>query len=421
MQTNFNSLQLADPTIARADAILKRCVHCGLCTATCPTYVLTGDERDGPRGRIVMMQQMLEQDAVPAPEAVHYIDRCLSCLGCRTACPSGVNYPRLVDTARAYIETHYRRPLGDRLLRRLIAAVLTRPARARTMMKLAKAASLLSFLLPGRLSRMVEKGAAIKTHHSRASVMKSGGKKRIALLPGCVQQALAPEIDEAIARLLERRGFVLIPLDGAGCCGSLVHHLGRVADAKMWAKRAIESLEPAGGDFDAILISATGCSSHLKDLPSLFVGDLAWQSRAETFAAKVKDFSELISPRGAEIPHRLRVAYHAPCSLQHGLRIAGANEMLLTAAGFEVLTIPEGHLCCGSAGSYSMLQPELSDALRDRKLGHISSLKPDVIATANIGCLEQLSGPYPIVHLAELLDWAEGGPKPAALRHIAGA
>ncbi|HWA31658.1 MAG TPA: heterodisulfide reductase-related iron-sulfur binding cluster, partial [Rhizomicrobium sp.] len=322
MRTNFSPAQLADPHLADAEKNLRACVHCGICTATCPTYVLTGDERDGPRGRIVMMQQILETNAAPSPEAVRHIDRCLSCLGCRTACPSGVDYPRLVDTARAHIETRYRRPFGERLLRRLIATVLTRPALAGTMMNLAKMALPFLFLLPGGLRRMAEKGAAMKTPAPRKPLATSSGEKRIALMPGCVQQALAPEIDESVARLLERRGYALVPLEGAGCCGSLVHHLGRESEAQMWAKRAIESLERAGGAFEAILISATGCSSHLKDLAHLFAGDPVWQPRAEKFAAKVKDFSELISPRGAEVPHRLRVAYHAPCSLQHGLRIS---------------------------------------------------------------------------------------------------
>jgi glycolate oxidase iron-sulfur subunit len=422
MRTNFSPAQLADPHLADVEKNLRACVHCGICTATCPTYVLTGDERDGPRGRIVLMQNMLEADAAPSPETVRHLDRCLSCLGCRTACPSGVNYPRLIDTARAHIETHYRRPLGERLLRWLIAQVLTRPDVARTMLRLAKLASPLSFLLPGRLRAMADKGAAIRpsSREPTAVVPPPPDAKRIALMPGCVQKAVAPEIDEAVARLLARRGFSLVPVEGAGCCGSLSHHLGREGEAKAWAKRAIEGFERMG-NVEAILISATGCSSHLKDLPHLFADDPAWQPRAERFAATVKDFAELISPRGAERPHRLRIAYHAPCSLQHGLRISGANETLLTAAGFEVLAIPEGHLCCGSAGSYSILQPELSNALRGRKLANIAAIEPDVIATANIGCLEHLSGGTPIVHVAELLDWAEGGPKPAALHQIARA
>lgn len=421
MRTNFSLAQLADPHLADAEKNLRACVHCGICTATCPTYVLTGDERDGPRGRIVMMQAMLESAAAPTVETVHHLDRCLSCLGCRTACPSGVDYPRLIDTARTHVETHYARPWSERALRWLIANVLTRPAIARKMLLLAKASAALHFLLPGRLRVMARKGAAMKIGAASSPSETPSGAKRIALMPGCVQKALAPEIDEAVARLLSRRGFSLVPLEDAGCCGSLVHHLGREDEAKAWAMRAIESFERGGGDFEAVLITATGCSSHLKDLGHLFAGDPNWKPRASRFAAKVKDFSELVSPRGPENPTRLRVAYHAPCSLQHGLRIAGANEALLTAAGFDVAAIPEGHLCCGSAGSYSILQPELADALRARKLANIATVAPDVIATANIGCLEHLSGGTPIVHVAELLDWAEGGPKPLALHQIARA
>lgn len=419
MRTNFSLAQLADPHLADAEKNLRACVHCGICTATCPTYVLLGDERDGPRGRIVMMQAMLESGTAPTPETVHHLDRCLSCLGCRTACPSGVDYPRLIDAARAHIETQYARSWGERVLRWLIARVLTRPELSRTMLRLAKLSVPLHFLLPGRLQVMAAKGAGMKIGHKPPPVEVAPNAKCIALMPGCVQKALAPEIDEAVTRLLARRGYALVPLEGAGCCGSLVHHLGRENEAKAWAMRAIESFERADGDFEAVLITATGCSSHLKDIAHLFAGDPKWQPRALRFAAKVKDFSELISPVGAENPRRLRVAYHAPCSLQHGLRLVGANETLLTAAGFDVATIPESHLCCGSAGSYSILQPELADSLRARKLINIATLEPDVIATANIGCLEHLSGGIPIVHVAELLDWAEGGPKPVALHQIA--
>jgi glycolate oxidase iron-sulfur subunit len=418
MRTNFSPAQLTDPYLADAEKNLRACVHCGICTATCPTYVLLGDERDGPRGRIMIMQQMLEQGGAPTPQTVRHIDRCLSCLGCRTACPSGVDYPRLVDTARAHIGNNYQRPVGERMLRWLIAKVLTRPELSRTMLVLAKFSAPLSFLLPGRLRVMAQKGAAMRSHRaSSAKIDAPANAKRIALMPGCVQKALAPQIDEAVARLLARRGYALVPLEGAGCCGSLVHHLGREDEARLWAQRAITAFEQTDGDFDAVLISATGCASHLKDFAHLFAGDPAWRERAARFAAKVKDFSELVTPRAATPPKFLCVAYHAPCSLQHGLRLHGGNEALLEAAGFDVLTIPEGHLCCGSAGSYSILQPELAGQLRDRKLNNARATKPDVIASANIGCLEHLSGPDapPLVHVAELIDWAEGGPLPDAL------
>jgi glycolate oxidase iron-sulfur subunit len=411
MRTDFTPSQLADPHLAEAERALRACVHCGICTATCPTYVLLGDERDGPRGRIVMMQHMLEDDATPTRETVRHVDRCLSCLACRSACPSSVDYARLVDAARAHIETHYRRPLGDRLLRRLIAKVMTRPALMRAGLTLAP----LGRLLPGRLGAMARMGA--KTKH-RASPQPppavANPRRRIALMPGCVQAALAPEIDAATARVLARRCIALMPLGGAGCCGSLAHHLGRDGEAKAFAGRAIAAFEASG--CDGVLITATGCSAHLKDLAHLFADDAAWAPRAASFAAKALDPLELVEARG-QAPHGLRVAWQAPCSLQNGLRLADKGRKLLADCGYEVLDVPEGHLCCGSAGSYSILQPEIAGALRARKLANIAALKPDVIATANIGCLHHLSGPDapPIVHWAALVDWADGGEKPFAL------
>ncbi len=411
MRTDFTPSQLADPHLADAERALRACVHCGICTATCPTYVLLGDERDGPRGRIVMMQHMLESDATPTRETVRHVDRCLSCLACRSACPSSVDYARLVDSARAHIETRYRRPLGDRLLRRLIAKVMARPALMRAGLMLAP----LGRLLPGRLGAMARMGA--KTKH-RASPQPppaiANPRRRIALMPGCVQAALAPEIDAATARVLARRGIALVPLGGAGCCGSLAHHLGRDGEAKAFARRAIAAFEASG--CDGVLITATGCSAHLKDLAHLFADDPAWSPRAASFAAKALDPLELVEA-GEQAPRRLRVAWQAPCSLQNGLRLADKGRTLLVDCGYEVLDVPEGHLCCGSAGSYSILQPEIAGALRARKLANIAALKPGVIATANIGCLHHLSGPDapPIVHWAELVDWADGGAEPLTL------
>jgi len=420
MRTNFTPTQLTDPHLAEAETNLRACVHCGICTATCPTYVLLGDERDGPRGRIVMIQNMLEDGGSPSPETVLHVDRCLSCLACRTACPSNVDYARLIDEARVHIQTTYRRPLGDKLLRWLIATVMTRPSLVRAGLFVARLAAPIAFLLPGRLALMAAMGA-----HVPAQPVKSPTRaiipnaRRVALMPGCIQPALAPQIDEAVARLLARQGIELVPLEGAGCCGSLVHHLGRSEDAKNWARRAIEAYERAGGErsFEAVLVTATGCSAHMKDLTHLFLDDPLWLPRAGAFAAATRDLLDLATPARLAPARGLRVAWQAPCSLQNGLKLAVRGEELLRAAGFEVLTIPEGHLCCGSAGSYSILQPEISGQLRARKLGNIASLDADLIATSNIGCLNHLSGSDapPVVHLAELLDWAEGGPMPLAL------
>ena len=391
---------------------LRNCVHCGICTATCPTYVLLGDERDGPRGRIVMMQQMLEENATPSPETVLHVDRCLSCLACRTACPSSVDYARLVDTARAHIETRYRRPLADRVLRWMLATVMPRPALVRLGLFFAP----FGRWLPGPLGAMARMGSKRHAAPSSASAPQiAANAKRIALMPGCVQKALAPEIDAAAHRVLARRGYQLMPLSGAGCCGSLVHHLGKDEQAKGWAKRAIEAFEREG-PFDGVLITATGCSAYLKDLAHLFADDPVWAPRAAALAAKARDFLDLAAPVYGK-PQPVRVAWQAPCSLQNGLKLADAGKTLLKSAGFEVLDIAESHLCCGSAGSYAILQPEIAGELRSRKLSNIAAVKPDVIATANIGCLHHLSGPDapPIVHIAELIDRAEGRSAPTVL------
>jgi glycolate oxidase iron-sulfur subunit len=425
MRTNFTPTQLTNPHVVEAEKNLRVCVHCGICTATCPTYVLLGDERDGPRGRIVMIQNMLEAGIAPSAETVLHVDRCLSCLACRTACPSGVDYARLIDEARVHIQTTYRRPFGDKMLRWFIATLMTRPTLVRAGLFAARLAAPFAFLLPGRLALMTAMGAHAKLQPAailQRSILPNA--KRIALMPGCVQPALAPQIDQAAARCLARRGFELVPLEGAGCCGSLVQHLGRSEDAKRWARRAIEAFEHAGGPqaFDGILITATGCSAHLKDLQNLFLDEPSWLPRARAFAQAARDFLDLASSSQGAAPRRLRVAWQAPCSLQNGLRLSANGEALLAAAGFDVQTIPEGHLCCGSAGSYSILQPEISGRLRARKLGNIATLHADVIATANIGCLNHLAGSDapPVVHLAELLDWAEGGPEPLALAGGAG-
>ena len=424
MRTSFSTAQLHE--LAEVENNLRKCVHCGICSATCPTYVLLGDERDSPRGRIVMMQQMLEEGGAPSPETVHHVDRCLSCLACVTACPSSVDYRRLVDTARSHIETHHARPAGERAVRWIVANVMTRPALAGLGLFFARLSAPLAHFLPERLRAMAKAGAR-KFHRVNVRVPPQSlprGAPRVALMPGCVQKAMAPEIDKATARVLARRGLRLVPLEDAGCGGALGHHLGYAEDARGWAKRAIEAFERAGGAeaFAAILITATGCSAHLKDLAHLFRGDKVWETRAQAFAATVRDFSELATPRAATPPRRLRIAYHAACSLQNGLKLTGAGEALLDAAGFDVLAIPEGHLCCGSAGSYSILQPQLAGALRERKLANIALLNADAVASGNIGCLAHLAGNDgpPFVHLAELLDWAEGGPEPVALKEVRG-
>ena len=418
MRTEFSPAQLADPHLADVEKNLRKCVHCGICTATCPTYVLLGDERDSPRGRIVMMQKMLEEGGAPSAETVLHVDRCLSCLGCRTACPSGVDYARLVDTARAHIETHYRRPLRERLLRWFIAHVMPHPGVMRAGMTLAKTFPPVARNLPGRLGAMARMGLAVpsKARKDRTSTAPAF-TRRVALLPGCVQQAINPYTDQSVIRLLERRGISAVTLD-TGCCGALVHHLGRDADAKHFARKIIEAFERENSSqaFEAVLISATGCASHIKEIAHLFQGDPEWFSRAQMFASKLLDVSELAEPIQVSPPRKLRIAYHAPCSLQHGLKLSGRGEALLAAAGHEVVAIPEGHLCCGSAGSYSILQPKIANALRERKLANAATTHSDVIVSSNVGCIHHLAGgDVPVLHLAEVIDWSEGGPVPREL------
>lgn len=417
MRTGFSLAQLADPHLAAAEKNLRACVHCGICTATCPTYVLAGDERDGPRGRIVMMQKMLESGGAPGEETVRHVDRCLSCLGCRTACPSGVDYARLVDAARAHIHAHYERPLRERWLREFIAFAMPQPRFLEFAVALARLFAPIATRLPYGLGALAVKAVHAPRTVGSFAVAPAPTARRVALMPGCVQQALAPSIDQAASRVLARRGIAVKPLDAAGCCGALAFHLGRNGEAKDWARRAIVALEDAG-DVEAVTITATGCAAHLAEYGHLFEDEPDWHRRAQAFAARVRDFSELVEPKDAQAPARLRIAYHSPCSLQHGLRRAGLGEAALARAGYDVVAIPEGHLCCGSAGSYSLLQPEIAGALRARKLANIATIAPDAVASANIGCLLHLAGPDapPVVHPAELIDWAEGGLRPSALK-----
>jgi|HubBroStandDraft_6_1064221.scaffolds.fasta_scaffold162185_2 glycolate oxidase iron-sulfur subunit len=421
MRTAFRAEQLTDPHLKVAEKALRTCVHCGFCTATCPTYLVLGDERDGPRGRIVLMQHMLESNAPPTAETVKHLDRCLSCLGCKTACPSGVDYSALIDTSRAHIETHYTRPFAERLFRAFILFVLTRPRLFAVAARASRWFAPVLTRLPGKLGAMSRK-ARVPEHGrvdwSLPDVSPVG--PRVLLLPGCVQRALAPQIDAAATRVLAREGTRVLRLEHSGCCGALAYHLGKAERGKTYAKGIIGSFEEesAKGRVDAVLITASGCSAFLKDYPSVFADEPEWKARAETFAAKVRDFTELANPAAAPAAAAATapvIAFHPPCTLQHGQRIYGRGEALLAAAGFRLAPIPDAHLCCGSAGSYSLLQPEIAGELRARKLAAIRSTGAEIIASANIGCLTHLAGELPTIHLAELLDWAGGGRRPEVL------
>ncbi len=428
MQTNFSLAQLAYPNFAEANNILRACVHCGFCTATCPTYVLLGDELDSPRGRIYLIKDMLEggEDA-PARVAKH-IDRCLSCLSCMTTCPSGVHYMHLVDHARVYVEETYARPVPERLLRALLAFVLPRPGVFRLALIAARLGRPFKALMPGRLKTLLDMAPATVPASStvdRPQVFPAEGKRRmrVAMFTGCAQRVLSPQINEATVRLLTRHGCEVVVAEGAGCCGALTLHMGKEASGRASAKANIAAWhrEIEGAGLDAIVINASGCGTTIKDYGFILRSDPVWAERAQAIAERARDISEVMSDLGIAKPSnpaaKLKVAYQAACSLQHGQKITAAPKQLLAAAGFEVVEPAEAHLCCGSAGTYNLLQPALAAKLRTRKLVNLARLDADVIASGNIGCQTQLADEagVPVVHTAELLDWATGGVKPAGL------
>ncbi len=480
METHFSPRQLEQAANRTSEREIRRCVHCGFCTATCPTYVLLGDELDSPRGRIYLMRDMLENDRAPSAEVVKHIDRCLSCLSCVTTCPSGVNYMHLIDHARSYIESRYRRPWRERWLRALLSRVLPYRGRFRWALRLARIARPVAApvaraagwhsleamlkLVPSRLPRQARltPPSRLSPHHhlprpshhvldSQAAAQTSpgsiGARGRVVLLQGCAEPVLRPDIRAAAVRVLERMGVEVATIHGESCCGALVHHLGRETQALEQARRNVDVwiAEIETRRLDAILVTASGCGTMLKNYGFLFADDSIYAEKARRIAALVRDISEFLAERGlpplqprvplppqappprdalpgqaaAALPleGRLRVAYHSACSLQHGQGVREPPKTLLTAAGFDVLEPAEVHLCCGSAGTYNLLQPELAGQLRERKLANLAAIRPDVIASGNIGCITQLAAGagIPVVHSIELLDLATGGPVPRAL------
>jgi glycolate oxidase iron-sulfur subunit len=432
METNFASELLADPHMRASEKILRSCVHCGFCTATCPTYVLLGDELDSPRGRIYLIKDMLENKKPASAEVVTHVDRCLSCLSCMTTCPSGVHYAHLVDHARAYIETTYRRPFADRLLRATLARILPSPGLFRLALGLArlgrpftpmfarlpavggKIAAMLA-LAPPRLPPPGSVGP--KTFPARTP-QKRG---RVALLTGCAQSVLTPQTNAAAISVLTRAGIEVVLAAGEGCCGSLVHHMGREARALEQARANIDAWirERDAGGLDAVLITASGCGTTVKDYGFMLREDPAYAEKAARISALAKDVTEYLAT--LDLPfvetQKLVVAYHSACSMQHGQKLTEPPKALLRRAGFTVREPAEGHLCCGSAGTYNIMQPDIAARLKERKLRNIGRLKPDVIAAGNVGCIMQLANGagVPVVHTVELLDWATGGPRPAAM------
>ncbi|MEW6640777.1 MAG: glycolate oxidase subunit GlcF [Pseudomonadota bacterium] len=435
MRTEFSLAQLADPDLAEADKILRACVHCGFCTATCPTYVLLGDELDSPRGRIYLIKEMLEQDKAPTQEVAKHIDRCLSCLACMTTCPSGVHYMHLVDQARVRVEEQYARPWTERLLRAVLAYVLPRPGLFRASMILARLGRPFSALLGSaepdparptffnRIKAMLALAPAALPPRGAAggTVFPAQGTKRgrVALLQGCAQQVLSPGINAAAIRMLTRQGIEVVLVADEQCCGSLTHHMGRDHDALQRARHNVDVWdgERARSGLDAILVTTSGCGTTIKDYGYMLREDKSYAAKAARIAALAKDITEYIAGIDVAWPRErsdLVVAYHSACSLQHGQKITQLPKELLSKSGFVVKDIAESHLCCGSAGTYNILQPGIANRLRDRKVANIAAVTPDVIAAGNIGCMVQIAGgtSIPVVHTIELLDWATGGPRP---------
>ncbi|MDQ2067434.1 glycolate oxidase subunit GlcF [Xinfangfangia sp. CPCC 101601] len=430
MQTHFTEAQLADPGVARANEILRSCVHCGFCTATCPTYQVLGDELDSPRGRIYLIKDMLEAGRPADAQTVKHVDRCLSCLSCMTTCPSGVHYMHLVDHARVHIEKTYRRPWVDRMLRNVLAFVLPHPGRMRLALLGAKIIRPFRRLLPdARLRAMVEMAPKTIPPVSRNDdpqvfAATAPRRMRVALLTGCAQKALNTDINDATIRLLRRLGCEVVVAKGQGCCGALTHHMGKEDQAHSAAAANIHAwmAERRGAGLDAVVINTSGCGTTVKDYGHMFRNDPLAADAAE-IAGLAKDISEVLAqiglPQGA--PREMRVAYHAACSLQHGQQIKSAPKDLLKRVGYEVVEPADSHLCCGSAGTYNLLQPEISAQLKARKLATLEAKAPQVIAAGNIGCMMQLGSgaSVPVVHTVELLDWATGGPMPRALHESA--
>lgn len=426
MQTTFTPDQLKDPAIARSNKILRTCVHCGFCTATCPTYQVLGDELDSPRGRIYLIKDMLENSRVPDAKTVGHIDRCLSCLSCMTTCPSGVDYMHLVDHARAYIEENYQRPFTERALRWLLARIIPYPGRFRLALLGAKIGRPFARLMPDpRLRAMLEMAPKVippVSPNDAPQVFAATGarKMRVALMTGCAQKALNTDINDATIRLLRRLGCEVVIARGMGCCGALTHHMGKVAESHAAAAKNIAAwmAEKQAGGLDAIVINTSGCGTTVKDYGKIFAGD-PLEADAKAVSALALDISELLMK--LDLPSQpsrgLKVAYHAACSLQHGQQIKTAPKELLKRAGFTVVEPADSHLCCGSAGTYNLLQPKISAELKTRKVATLEATTPEVIAAGNIGCMMQIgSGTgIPVVHTVELLDWATGGPKPRAL------
>ena len=434
MQTHFSETALQRPEIQMADDILRKCVHCGFCTATCPTFVLTGDERDSPRGRIWMMRDALgggdTGDQMNMGDVGYHLDRCLGCMSCMTTCPSGVDYLHLVDIGRAEVEKTTKRSLADTVIRKLLAGLVPNVRMFNLALKLAMMGRPFASILPRRLAAMIgsapAKLGAIDTVGAKDQIFspETSVKKRVLLLQGCAQRAIAPEINAATLRLLSSLGVEVVVRTHASCCGGLAHHINESDSAHRHISATARAwrADIDADNLDAIIVNTSGCGTTLKDYGQLLSDDRELAQTGARISALAMDITEFLAEHTQlpALPEKgLSVAYHAACSLQHGQKVTAAPKTLLATAGFEVRQIAESHLCCGSAGVYNILQPELAGQLQSRKVTNINKAEADIVATGNLGCINQISGAEaPVCHTVQLLDWAYGGPVPAGLEGV---
>ena len=430
MQTNFSEDQLKNKDNKSTEKIIRKCVHCGMCNATCPTFNLLGDELDGPRGRIYLIKDMIEKKKTPTKKVVSHIDKCLSCYSCMTTCPSGVNYMHLIDHGRNYVEKKYKRPFFEKMFRDLLSKTLPKPKIFKYLIFFAKLGQLFKFLLPKKLKSMVE--VAPKKIHRKTlkfqKVYKAERKRptaRVALLIGCVQRVISPQINESTIRVLIRHGVEVITMPEVECCGSLNHHLGKEDLAKETFKKNINFWydEYLKNGLDAIISNTSGCGTTLKDYGFVFREDKEFKKKAKKISELTKDITEFLdqnlklSFKKEKVSKKYNIAYHSACSMQHGQKVHKQPIDLLEKTGNKILNIPDGHICCGSAGTYNILQSDIAQRLLKQKVENINKIKPDFISTGNVGCIMQIANGtnIPILHTVEIIDWYTGGPKPKSL------
>jgi|TARA_B100002003_G_scaffold95183_1_gene88681 glycolate oxidase iron-sulfur subunit len=433
MRTSFTEEQLKDKDNRSSEAIIRKCVHCGFCIPTCPSYKVLTNESDSPRGRIYMIKDMIENQKKPTENIVKHVDRCLSCCSCMTTCPSGVNYMHIIDHGRNYIEKNYQRPFWDKHIRNVLSFVIPNHRLFRLAGFLTKFAKPFKFLFPKKIKSMITlmptNFPKKKMKDEKIYPVTNGNKiSRVALLTGCVQKVIAPEINEATIRLLNRHGVEVVIPPKINCCGSLNHHLGKERSAHEEFKNNIHHWydEYLKDGLDAIISNTSGCGTTIKDYGFIFREDSELKKKAKKISELTKDISEYLSDnlklnfKDIKNTKVYKIAYHSACSMQHGQKIHSKPMDLLKKTGNEILEIPDGHLCCGSAGTYNMLQAEIADKLLKEKIKNIDQVKPDLISTGNIGCISQISNgtKIPILHTVEIIDWYTGGPQPEILRKL---